>query len=38
MVYVPDHVKDGSYLVQIQIPPFQLDAAPSRVFIFKNHE
>lgn len=38
MVYIPDHVKDGSYLVQIQIPPFQLDAAPSRVFIFKNHE
>ncbi|MFN8320064.1 MAG: cyclase family protein [Saprospiraceae bacterium] len=36
MVFVPDHIKDGNYLVQIQIPPFALDAAPSRVFLYEN--
>lgn len=35
MIFVPDTVADGSYLLQIQIPSFQLDAAPSRVFLYK---
>ena len=35
MIYVSNEVDDGQYLVQIQIPSFQLDAAPSRVFLYK---
>lgn len=35
MIYVSNEVVDGQYLVQIQIPSFQLDAAPSRVFLYK---
>jgi kynurenine formamidase len=38
MVFVPDQIRDGNYLLQIQIPPFALDASPSRVFLFKNLE
>lgn len=30
LVFVPDEVPDGEYLVNLQIPPFQSDAAPSR--------
>ncbi len=33
MIYIDDSVKDGSYLVEIQIPSFVADAAPSRVFL-----
>lgn len=33
MIYVPDEVADGAYVVTIQIPPFALDAAPSRVLL-----
>ena len=35
MIYVPNAVVDGQYLAQIQIPSFQLDAAPSRIFLYK---
>lgn len=35
MVYITDEVKDGKYLMNIQIPDFRADAAPSRVFLFK---
>ena len=35
MVYIDDKIKDGSYLMTIEIPPMMLDAAPSRPFIFK---
>jgi kynurenine formamidase len=38
MIYVPNHVPDGDYLVNIQIPPFQADAAPSRVFLYEVQE
>lgn len=34
MVFVPDHVDDGPWIVTIQIPDFALDAAPSRVRLF----
>lgn len=34
LVYIPDEIPDGMYLCNIQIPPFELDAAPSRVFIY----
>ena len=33
MIFVPDEVSDGYYIVNIQIPPFALDAAPSRVMV-----
>ena len=33
MIWVPDEVADGPYNVTIQIPPFALDAAPSRVLL-----
>lgn len=38
MVYIPDSVRDGEYFVNIQIPPFVSDAAPSRPLIFKTEE
>lgn len=33
MIYVPDEINDGQYLVNIQIPNFVADAAPSRVWL-----
>lgn len=35
MIYVPDALKDGRYLLNIQIPDFALDAAPSRVWLYR---
>lgn len=35
MVYIPEEVKDGKYLLNIQIPDFVSDAAPSRVCLYK---
>jgi len=35
LVYIPNTIKDGFYLCNIQIPPFELDAAPSRVFLYE---
>lgn len=35
MIYVPDDVSDGRYAVSIQIPPWVLDAAPSRVRLYR---
>ena len=34
MIYVPDAVHDGYYLLDLQIPAFMTDAAPSRPVIF----
>ena len=34
MVYIPDSIPDGIYFCNLQIPPFQLDAAPSKVIIY----
>lgn len=34
LIYVPNELKDGSYHINIQIPPFDLDAAPSRVMVY----
>ena len=36
MSYIPNFVKDGIYFLNIQIPNFVLDAAPSRLFLYKN--
>ncbi len=38
MIYVPNEVKDGIYLLNLQIPRFDLDAAPSRPIIFRIKE
>lgn len=34
MIYVDNVIRDGLYLLNIQIPPMMLDAAPSRPFIY----
>ncbi|MDE2196128.1 MAG: cyclase family protein [Gammaproteobacteria bacterium] len=34
MIYVPDGVADGHYLLDLQIPAFMSDAAPSRPIIY----
>jgi kynurenine formamidase len=33
LIYVPDSIKDGLYLLHLQIAPLQSDASPSRVFL-----
>jgi kynurenine formamidase len=35
LIYVPDEVKDGEYLLNLQVAPFDNDAAPSRPVIFE---
>lgn len=35
LVYVPDEIEDGDYLLNLQIAPFMTDAAPSRPIIFR---
>lgn len=34
LIYVPDEVADGKYLLNLQIAPFESDAAPSRPILF----
>ncbi len=34
MIFVPDRVSDGFYLLNLQLPPFFTDAAPSRPVLF----
>lgn len=34
MIYVPDSVADGNYLLDLQLPAFLTDAAPSRPLIY----
>lgn len=35
MIYVSNEVEDGKYIMNIQIPDFVADAAPSRIFLYK---
>ncbi len=35
MIYVPDEVENGPYLLNLQIAPFAADAAPSRPLLFR---
>jgi kynurenine formamidase len=35
LVYVPDRVKDGAYLLNLQVAAFEADAAPSRPVLYK---
>ncbi|HTK38181.1 MAG TPA: cyclase family protein [Pyrinomonadaceae bacterium] len=34
LIYVPDDISDGEYLLNLQIAPFSADAAPSRPILF----
>ena len=38
MIFASENIKDGSYLVNLQIPAFVSDAAPSRPIIYKINE
>ena len=35
LIYVPSLIKDGLYLLQIGIAPFEMDAAPSKPIIYR---
>ncbi len=35
LIYVPNEIADGKYLLNLQIAPFQADASPSRPILFK---
>ncbi|MES1196089.1 MAG: cyclase family protein, partial [Steroidobacter sp.] len=34
LIYVPDHVSDGNYLLNFQVAPLVADAAPSRPLLY----
>lgn len=34
MAFIDDEVADGAYLLNLQVPPFMIDAAPSRPVLF----
>lgn len=34
MVFIPDHIEDGTYLLNMQVAPFPMDAAPSNPIIY----
>jgi kynurenine formamidase len=34
-IYVPEHIEDGSYLLNLQIAPFENDATPSKPILYK---
>ncbi len=36
LIYVPNGIQDGEYLLNLQIAPFESDAAPSRPILFKS--
>ena len=38
MIFVPDNIKDGKYLLNLQFAPFVADAAPSRPILYKINE
>lgn len=35
MIFVPDEVEDGQYLLNLMIAPFELDASPSKPILYK---
>jgi arylformamidase len=35
LIYVPDFIKDGKYILNIQIAPFENDASPSKPVLYK---
>src|SRR5690606_12982609 len=35
LIYVPSNIEDGSYVLNLQVAPFENDASPSRPVIYK---
>jgi len=35
LIYVPDQIKDGKYLLELQFAPFENDASPSRPVLYR---
>lgn len=35
LIFVPDSIKDGEYILNLQVAPFENDAAPSRPVLYK---
>jgi hypothetical protein len=35
LIYVPDSVEDGTYLLELQTAPFENDASPSRPILYQ---
>jgi hypothetical protein len=35
MIFVPNEIKDGLYLLNLQIPSMNLDAAPSKPVLYQ---
>jgi len=38
MIFVPNEIKDGRYVLNLQLAPFSADAAPSRPILYKINE
>ena len=38
LIFAPDDIKDGLYLLNIQIPSMPLDAAPSKPVLYRLHK
>jgi kynurenine formamidase len=38
LIFISDEIKDGNYILNLQIPAFVSDAAPSRAIIYKINE
>ena len=38
LIYVPDHIKDGLYLLNIQIASFEIDVSPSKPVLYALQE
>jgi len=38
MIFIPSSMEDGTYLLNLQIPAFVSDAAPSRPILYKINE
>jgi len=36
LIYVPDNIKDGRYLLNLQIAPFDSDCSPSRPVLIRS--
>ena len=35
LIYVPDYIEDGKYLIELSIIPLEIDASPSRPILYK---
>ena len=38
LIYVPNSVEDGKYILNLQIAPFENDASPSKPILYKLYE